>query len=227
MAVILGTAAVGGSAPNGTSKTISVTTAALDTRLLVAAGNDTGNGPPTSVTYNGVALTNCGIFNPIAGMNNSWWYLDTPPAGTFNCIASGWPSGTTGFGMIAIPLQGADLTRAPAMSTGSNGVSAAASCSVTGGAGAQDLQIAMMMARSTTCSSAGAPQAVVPSAPTMPILSINGLDSFSADTVTAGSAGTFGWTITSGTWVASGVTVYSPPGTPNPFYYKRNIHYFI
>lgn len=212
MPVTFGSIATSAFIPNGTSKTWACTIAAADTMLLVAAGNDTSNGPPTSVTYNAVALTSLGPYNPIAGMNLSWWYLNNPSVGAFNVIASGWPTNTTGFGAIAIPLQGADLSRAPLLGTGANGVSTSPACSVSGG-GANDLQLASVIGRSTTCSSAGAPQGVVVSSPTMPILSINSLDSFSSDSITLGSAGNFAWTIASGTWVCQGVTIFSLPPT--------------
>lgn len=207
-AVTFGSTAAAGSAPNGTGKTVSLTTSALDTRLIVLAGNDTGNGPPTTMSYNGVNLTNDFTYNPVAGMNVSEWRMDNPPAGTFNVIAT-WPTSTTGFGMIAIPLRGADLAQLPIAGTGANGSSVAPACSVAG-AGANDLQLAVMMARSTTCVSAGAPQGVVVSVATMPITSINTLDSFTADSIPGANAGNFAWTITSGTWVCIAMKILAP-----------------
>lgn len=203
MAVTLGTTATTANNLGGTALTFACTTVSADTRLLVLVGKSVAASPPTGVTYNGVALTSDG--NAQGGFNLSVWHLDNPPAGTFNVVVT-IPAGTT-TGLIAIPLRGTDSTRAPVLGTLSTASSTSASCSVTG-ATANDLQIAQCMAHGATFTSAGAPQAVVPASPTIPLLNINGLYSFSVDYITPGSAGNFAWTVTSGSWLAQGVTIY-------------------
>lgn len=214
MTVTFGSTAAAGSTGSGTSRTTALVVGALDTQLLILAGNDTGNGPPTTVSYGGVNLTNDLIYNPVAGMNLSAWRMNSPPAGTANMVAT-WPTGTTGFCFIGILLRGSDLTRLPSYGTGATATSTAAACTGPAG-GANDLQLGFVMGRSTTCASAGAPQSVVTCSPTMPVVNINTLDSFSADQLTPASPGNFSWTLISGRWVAVGLTVFAPTSNANP-----------
>lgn len=211
MAVSFGSTAAAGSINTGTSITVSLATVSGDTRLVVLVGKAVGGSAPTGVTYNGVSLTADG--NAAQGFNLSVWHIDNFTPGTFNVVAT-WAANAGG-ALIAIPLRGANLALAPSLGTATTGSSTTASCTAPA-ATSVDLQLAQAMVVSTTITSAGAPQSVVPSSPTMPITNIVSAYSFSADYLAAGSAGNFSWTLTSGTWNAWGVTVFAslPPLQP-------------
>jgi len=162
------------------------------------------------VTYNGVALTQDGNVN--LGFNLSVWHLDSFTAGSFNVVVN---ITATQCAAIAIPLQGANLSQAPILGTGATSSSAAASCAVTGGV-AGDLQLAQCMVVSTTMSTTGTNQTVVPSSPTMPILAINSAYSFSADDIAGANAGNFSWSLTSGTWAAQGLLIKQAVASGGP-----------
>lgn len=196
-----------------TAVTMNCTCAAADNCLAILVGADqqVTPAPPSVLTYNGVGLT---LLSSISKSNNylgnaSIWYLFNPPTGSSLVVSAQTANNQSGFAMCAIPMSGVDTGRVPIAGTGANGTSAAAACSVSG-ATSNDLQLGVVFVRSTTLASAGAPQNVVTSTPTLPLLSINGLDSFSADYITAGSAGNFAWTLTSNDWAAIAATFFAP-----------------
>lgn len=212
MAVTYGSAAKGGSTAAGTTLTFSITVAATDKRLIVPAGLDvTSPAVVNSVTANGVAITSCGA--PVVDASGQklagWWYQDNPTAGTYNIVVTS-NTAITGAAACCIPLIGVDLARAPVLGTGNSGTSVSPACNIAVGGGANDLQLGTVITRSATLVPNGAPQAVVPSTPTLPIVAINTLDSYSADSITG--AGPFGWTGVIGNWASQALTVFAPTG---------------
>jgi hypothetical protein len=185
--------------------------------LLVAAGVNVSTPIPTGVARNSLAFTQVANQTDTHGgggiFNASWWYLDNPTVGTFNTVVT-WVNSTSGAGACAIPLTNVDLSRPPICGAGNDAINSSASCVVS--ATNNDLQLGMVHARSTTMVSAGAPQSVVSAAPALPRLSINGLNAFSVDVITAGNPGNFAWTTTSGIWVALGITVYGQASGTGP-----------
>lgn len=190
-----------GTGPQG----FNVTCATTDNFLLVFVGLDSSGGvPPTGITYNGVALTQIGNISRVSNMsgNVSAWYLNTPTTGSALSLSVAWTGGSTGIGICAIPMSGVGISIAPTFASGA-ATTAAGAVSVTG-AGSNDMQVAACFIRSTSLVSAGAPQTHV----ITPVNGINGLDGFAVDSIVGASAGNFAWTLTSGDWIALGVTVF-------------------
>lgn len=201
-------------AASGTTLSELVTCGAGTNGLLVGIATFVNPAaPPTGITYNGVGFpVALGSKSDTAGgvlRNISAWYVPNPATGSPLTLLATNANAQSATAMIAIPLFGVNNSIVPVAGTGATATaSTAAACSVSGG-GINDLQFGFAWAESaTTIVSAGAPQFVVPSTPTMPIQAINGIASFSADFITAGAAGNFGWTVPSSTWVALGVTVF-------------------
>lgn len=205
MAATIDTGNVASLTGSGASpKTFSCTCASADNCLIVLVGTDTvtAAAAPTGVTYNGVALTSLGSLsftNNYRG-NVSAWYLMSPPTGSSYSVSIAFANTETGFGACAIPLSGVDTSTVPTIAT-NHATSAAASVSVTG-AGVNDVQMAQCFIRSTSLVSSQTAHLIAA------VNGINSLDGFSADYIPGASAGNFAWTLTSGDWLALGVTVY-------------------
>jgi hypothetical protein len=198
---------IGNSGNAVTSLSTNVTCAAADNFLLALVGNDHATaGPPSTVTYNGASMTLLANLtknnNNISG-NNSVWYLNNPTTGSALPLVV--TDAVSGFciSVCAIPMSGVNTGLAPVAGTPASGtLPTAAACSVSGGA-AKDLQFASVIARSTSVSGPGAPQNNLYNHIT------GAADAFSADYITAGSAGNFSWTLAAlSDWIAIGVTVF-------------------
>lgn len=191
---------------NTNPTTLNVTCGASDNFLLVLVGDDQAvvNGPPSGITYNGVALTLLGSQSYTSSYrgNASIWYLNTPTTGSSLPLVATCVNINTGFAMVAVPMSGVNTGVAPTLGTGAFATSTAAACS-SPAAGAADLQFGACFTRGTALTSGGGQTDLV-----APITSINGLDSFAASSIAGPTAGNFTWTLPSGNWIGLACTVF-------------------
>lgn len=176
-----------------------------DTRLLSFAGMSTTAGlPPSGITYAGNALNFIidHLFTSSGNSDVSCWYLDTPPVGSASAILTN-GVGFTGLGWGTIPIIGADLTRAPSAGTGAGTTSTSPACSAPA-AGANDIQIAVMVTRAGAITAPGGNQVNV-----FTQAALNtGIISVSVDYILGANPGNFTWTTTSNDWSAIALTIF-------------------
>lgn len=197
---------------SGTTTSLSVTIAAGVNRLLVCAAVDSSAGVhPATFTFNSVAVTPV----PSGDKSNTqqdvyWAYVDSPTVGTFT-LQSIYAAGTNATELLAIPLIGADLTKAPSAGTGTQGVPSASISCIAPASGANDISFGATGNRGTSQTNSGTQTNL----PTMPLNGVNGTGCFTAGYLAGALATpTFNWTITSGNWSAIAVTVFGAASGP-------------
>jgi hypothetical protein len=119
----IGSTLVNSTVSPGGTVTFSYTTPAGTTCLALVETND-GHGIPSTITYNGVAMTlvpgtyynqnytycssNTGVYSYSIGNQQSIWYLINPPTGSSYTVSATYPGGTSVGGLVTIPLTGVD-----------------------------------------------------------------------------------------------------------------------
>lgn len=106
-----------------------------DNYLILCEGNRVSGstaGPPSSITFNGIAMTQVPGSSVSSGATTSIeasaWYLANPPIGTYPILVT-YASATSGAGVIAVPCSGvvgfgtpvgasSQLSNSPAVSVG-------------------------------------------------------------------------------------------------------------
>lgn len=184
---------------------INCTCAASDNLLLVCVGTDQNSAAaPTSVTYNGVAMTAV----PSGSEDNTqevvtWFYMNNPPTGSAHPILATYAANYNACVILGIPMSGVNLAAAPVAGTGTSGIpSASIACSAPS-PDANSIAFGATQNRGTTQIPGGAPQTNV----IAPLNNINAGISYACSYILGPNPANFTWTITSANWSAIGVTV--------------------
>jgi len=212
MGVLIDSANVTFAAGQTNSNAFNCTCGASDNRLLVLAAVWSATlTPPTVSTYNSVALTYLGSGNDGNVSTVFWYYMNSPSTGAAHSVLITFGGSISASLVVAIPISGVDLTRAPVLGVNSGDSSYSSStdtCTTTGG-GANDLYVAGTMAGQSLTSTGSTQSPVIANQN-----GINGNVSGACASIPGSSAGNFGWSLSAPSeWDALGVTVYAPANT--------------
>lgn len=205
----------------GAANTVNGLCAALDNLLVCLEFNrQTGSGTqiPSSVTYNGIALTLRASINDSGHIAGSIWTLANPPTGSSYVLSATYPNQCAVSYIGFVPVQAANNTYgtfATATSSANNNPAVTPT-----GAGVNDIYIGFAGNNDTTQTNGGS-QTNLASGNDISASSINGLCCATGATLPGTGSGAFSWTGTgtsAGTsWVALGVALIAAPPTVTAF----------